>query len=422
MQLNALFIFFFLMGFESALAGKLTDTEAQAECLKCFESEKGTITPKVPVSKIKGLSKNIAKQLAEADKKDGLDVVKVVTKPTVVTCTTARYDISPEVELKPNQAAYFEVPEEFKNRPVTLALLNHRQDPELPSNKGFKTGVYDTPPGRTSFQIFTENEAEGGAGEWRYYNNPSGGKKGSKFAAPSYEPEHETLFGWYKKGHGNANTDKIDYWEVKPKAIRLISVGKNPVLVSSITLQVAPPKIHSSEVTIFSPGTEFGKHVTEENQKFGGGQSKFGHFPDSIPLGYEDSPKDKAKLPKGWKKVGNKLIIPIPKGKILASVEVAAGDTHPDYDPKDPAAEKNEDGGFGTSGWSKMSLYRVKKDGTRETLVKNENVPPQGIISGSAKDCNAVSAEGETIEIEANGDTSYLMGVRLNFRNSTSKK
>ena len=361
--------------------------------------------------------------VVKGDRDKGVKIVKTFDKPTETTCNSFTYRF-PEVNLEPGESLYVAVPKEYQNRPMTLAILEHRQDPDLPSNKGFQVGVHSTPPGRTSYQILTKNEKN--ENEWRYYQNPNGGGKGSKFAEPNMRAEVETLYGVYKYGHCQAETDECSTKLLNiGSALRMNSIekdparGGNPVLVRAVKMEVAAPKATEQIVGTFSKGTDLGEPVTEKGQKFGGGQTHGGLFPGALVLGYGNSGEaygtnGKAKLPAGWKVVDNRLIIPVPPGKMISNIEVAAGDSHPD-------GISNEDGGTGTKGWAKMNIFLDRANGIRDVMANRSNVPPQGVMMGAPKDCSYVSAQGDQIVIESLNDTSYVMAVRLLLRDAPKK-
>src|SRR6185436_14379999 len=103
----------------------------------------------------------------------------------------------------------------------------------------------------------------------------------------------------------------------------------------------------------------FGDWLTGAGRRYGGGQAFQGKFPGAVVLG-GGAAGAPAALPPGFALRGGALEVELPAGRIITGVDVAAGDSHPD-------GIRNKDGGWGTPGWSRMSMAIAHADGTRET-------------------------------------------------------
>jgi len=324
--------------------------------------------------------------------------IATYSEPTGQTSSTVSYQI-PEVKLSPGECAYFRVPSSLQNRPITFAIIAHRQDPE--ENTGTtEDSKWDNVPGLSSVQILGSESQD----DWNYWKGDSSGAFGAKFAEVSHSPEIENLYEWQKIGHAKINGG-IASSSLSPKMSRVCATGKDPVRLSEFTLKVAPPVPTLTNIGIYSPGTKFADPKSGLGGTFGGGQSHKGKFPDAVILDYDSGKK---KLANGVVKKDNELSIPLETGKFLSGVEVACGDSHPDE-------IRNEDGGWGTKGWAKLSIGVRRKDGSEEIFMENENVPPEGFLIGTPEILNKTIAAGDRLFIRGDSDTVYLMGFRVGY-------
>lgn len=339
-----------------------------------------------------------------------LKVPSATEKPTARTCSSVTYRF-PEKTLKPGDMLEFEVPQDLRDRGVAFMILGHRQ----PLQKK-KVDQWDESPGLTSVQVLGTfgGSPTGGSPtpSWRYWSGNASGELGAKYAEPRSEddPEMENLYDWAKIGHRSIVGEGFSNAPLMPQALRLVSMGKDPVLVSEVTLKVSPPPAATFTAGIFSKGTVFPAPGKSEGPRFGGGQGDAykGTFPGALPLngGHGEANPE---LPGGWKLERGALLIPIPKGRKLASVDIACGDSHPD-------GKQNSDGGWGIQGWGKLTVELRRGDGTREALMSRENVPPEGLLVASPTVCDRISGDDEWLSIRGEGDTVYVMGVRIGYR------
>jgi hypothetical protein len=282
-------------------------------------------------------------------------------------------------------------------------ILGHRQ----PAEK--EKGDWDQTPGLSSVQVLGKFAGAEQA-EWRYWGGSSSGEQGAKYAEPrpKSDPEMENLYDWGGLGHHGVNGGSHSKAPLKPIALKVVSTGKSPVLVSELTLKVSPPQADDFATGIFSAGTAFPQPGSSEKPRFGGGQKLKGRFPGALvlnALGKESS----VPMPQGWGSRSGELRIPIPKGRKLTSVEIACGDSYQDEKP-------NSDGGFGLQGWGRLTVELHRANGKRETLMNRENVPPEGLLVASPVECDRKSGEGEQLVIRATGSPVYIMGVRVGTR------
>lgn len=318
-------------------------------------------------------------ELTQIAKQSGDKILKTFIEPTKQTCSTVTYEFA-ETDMKPGDSVYFHVPLEQRKRGVRFMVIGHRQDPS--TNKG---GKWDDKPGLSSVQIYSKNT-------WNYWKGSASGKKGAKFAEVRHRPELENLYDWDHYGYANAKTDEVSHNELLPEAIKVESVGEDKVRLSGITLKLAPPEEKNRDEKIFTPGTSFTSPDGKEKYKLGGGQRFGGKFPKAKVLNEKT------------------LSLPLKSGKKISSIEIAAGDSHPD-------GIQNSDGGVGTQGWGKISVGIKKKNGSITWLLQDENVPPEGIIIASPAKCDDVTESDSEVIINGSSDNVYIMGVKVGYQN-----
>jgi len=354
------------------------------------------------IQRLKDTDGKVAETLAAADKADGRPVVAMFDKPTSRTAFSVTYKI-PEQDLKPGEIAYFAVPPDLSDRPIRFAVLGHRQDPA--TEKGSKPGEkWDAVPGLTSVQFHAKDEP--GNKGWHFWEGQASGNMGAKFAEVRETPEIENLYEFAKYGTGNVSTGEQSTRPLPVDAIRMVSTGKDVVKISEITLKVLPPKPDRYIEHSFSNGTKFGDPETLHGETLGGGQAFEGTFPGALALKPFGQMPNPPALPPGWYLEKGQLHIPLPKGASMTGLELAIGDSHDDK-------KTNSDGGYGKQGWAKANAYLQKANGQRDTILDRENVPPEGVLVGTAADGCYQAQEGDEIVIDSKSDTSYLMGLRI---------
>lgn len=362
------------------------------------------LAPTAPAAKAKDTS---GASLAQAIAKKSKDVkaVDVLSKPTRSTSTSVHYDLGARV-LKPGQALYFAVPEQLRDETLSMVILGHRGNPEHDTNPD-KSDKHDSTPALSSVQVYGEGFPASKA--WRYWLGSSSGESGGKFAEVGYSMELENLYEWPKLGSGSVADGSYSDAPVKPQVFRVVSVGDDPVEIGEVTLKVVPRKPTKTLEAVFSKGTDLGDPQTGEGRTYGGGQSFQGLFPGALELGGWGATGGATKLPAGWKVNGGSLEISLPAGKTITSVDIACGDSHPDK-------ITNSDGGWGTKGWAKLSIGLARADGTTDWFMSYENVPPEGVMSGSPTNGKYVTKPGDKIVVRASSDTIYVMAARVGLR------
>ncbi len=348
--------------------------------------------------------------LVQKDKAKGEKVVDVFGQPSSRTSTSVTYRMNRVV--KPGESIYLMVPAELRERPVNFIVLAHRQDPSADTDSD-KSDKWDDTPGLSSVQVHAFDQPAGQA--WRYWGGSASGAQGAKFAEVSYSPEIENLYEWTKLGHHGVDSGDFSKEPLHVDALRVRSVGEDPVQISEVTLKVAPRPPDMVLEKVFTPGTVLGDPVTGAGRKYGGGQGYGGKFPGALELsGYGSGGTGAAHLPAGWKMVGGRLEIDLPPGKLITHVDIAGGDSHPD-------GITNSDGGTGTKGWSKLSIGLARASGTTDWFVSSENVPPEGVLGGAPTDGKYVTKPGDKVIVRASSDTTYVMAARVGLLSSASE-
>jgi len=322
-------------------------------------------------------------------------------KPSSQTSISATWDLGGR-RMNPGEELRLEIPEHLRNRAVRSVMLSHRQDPSTDTGLNPATGR-DANPGLTAVNLRSIDD-----GTWRDWNSPwgSSGPKGAKFAEQrgAYNPEFENMFDWNVRGHMNADTGgDLTTKGLHSDQVRVLSLGTDPVYVHKVVVNVMGETPSELQEAIFSPGTAFGDWETGAGRKYGGGQAFQGTFPGAVVLGGAGSP---AALPAGWSVRGSSLVYELPPGRVITGVDAAVGDSHPDK-------IRNKDGGWGTPGWSKLTMALQHADGSSEVFVDGSGVPPEGIVSGAPVKPGQVTQPGDKLVISGSNDLLYVMGVRV---------
>jgi hypothetical protein len=274
---------------------------------------------------------------------------------------------------------------------VNLLIIGHRQLVKEEDKEGLQKEhaggekYWDETPGLSSVQIYS-NDA------WNVWNGPASGDNGAKYAEISDTPEIENLYDWNEYGYTNLKTKKTIKSPLLPEAIKVESIGKDPILLSEITLKVeAPKETDSTDASFTDVPTKISPNDPHNKYTLGGGQSYKGLFPGVEPM---TKRKD--------------IVIPVKAGKKITGIYVACGDTHPDK-------IVNKDGGFGTPGWAKLSIGIQKGTGPITWLTQSENVPPEGLMMTSPNDCSEKTQEDTKVILRATQGTMYVMGYHIGY-------
>lgn len=411
-----MFVFVIYMSLPLMAQNPKTQDDVPDICPQCLSNRNPPSVQKPQdlaalAGKISGDHSCLSLEISASNKRDLKELIikdpdyknplEIFVTPNSRTSTTITYKF-PEKVMKPGDSLYFAIPEDLQNKPVSFVVVGHRQDPS--THKGQKPDSHwDDVPGLTSFQVHATNQSAIEA--WRYWTGDSSGKKGAKFAEPRHELEKENLYEWVDNGTKSVANDSYSKTPVHAYAARLVNVGKDDVYAGEVTIKFLPPAAKQFLEGNFTKGTIFNVQPGQK-ASYQGGQKSEGIFPGAVELGGYNS-KSQTSLPKGWKILnGFTLAIPVPKGKKVTSVEIVGGDSHPDK-------VKNKDGGWGTSGWAKLSLGVGRSPENADWFVKNENVPPEGLMLGSPTNCNHVAGDNEYVYVRGTSDTLYLMGVRV---------
>ncbi|MBI5542675.1 MAG: hypothetical protein HY901_02210 [Deltaproteobacteria bacterium] len=348
--------------------------------------------------------------IAQGLRARGENVVEVIAKPSQLTSTSATFEMGgyDGRRLAPDEELVLALPAHLQNRLVRSVILIHRQEPSLDTGRP-SPEARDANPGSTSVNLHSKDD-----GTWREWNCPWGasGKWGAKFAEPrdSSDPEFENMYDWNVLGHipvdGNGSASK----KLHSDAVRVASVGTDPVFVHKVIVNFLGDTPTETKAATFCEGTVFGDWETGAGQKLGGGQDFQGTFPGALELGSSGSGGAGAdKLPPGWKLTEGGLEVDLEPGKVVTGVDIAVGDSHPDK-------QRNKDGGWGTSGWSKLSMGIKHADGSTEWFMDRQGVPPQGVLCGGPVVDNQKTLPGDKLVVKAQADTAYVMGLRIGLK------
>lgn len=334
-----------------------------------------------------------------------------------------RFNFEQGVDLtQPGQQLMVIVP---KGEEINLqdVWLGHRKR-ELYS--GLKPGQnftgHDPNGAYTEVLVFDAN-----TNTWRGWHDPKGYDP-VKFAEPRDTVEYEKLSD-YSGMLG----------PVRPVAFSLISRGKGDPKKSVVTehslefmsYPEMSPEVKEA-VRVYSPGTSFVDYRHPKGPArlpyYGGGKEHHVKGPDHVSGGAAGYP---GAVPLGGavgvepftltKKVDGqgerldeqgRLWIKLPPGINLKSLEISAGARW---------WNKLPDKKLVCIGGRKISAYLVDKDGKRfDHFMKSLNVGPQGVLIGGPTDPEYVTKPGDSICIEGEKHTSYLMGWRILYESVKS--
>jgi hypothetical protein len=342
--------------------------------------------------------------LAKKDKAAGENVIDILVKPTQVSSTEVKYKLSGR-KLAPGTSIYMAVPKELAKGELSFMTVTHGALKSEDSSAAKDGDGWDSTPALTSVQVFASNVSESDG--WRYWGGPSSGEQGAKFAEFRTEPEN--LYEWKNKGHVGVKSGKKVYEDLNPAAIRVRSVGQDPVHIYEITLKIAPPKASGHQDVIFTPGASLGDVETHKGAKY-----DFSHtYPGALQLnGLSDGGPGKAKLPEGWKIVSGNLEIPLPAGKKLSFVDVACGDVHQVLEGGKYVPQKKSSGDI-QRGYAKLAIGLKKASGQVAWFMSDQNVPSKGILTGAPNDPSYVIQPGDKVIVRSSSDTTHVMGVRV---------
>ncbi len=316
---------------------------------------------------------------------DGIanDLIKgILTTPSEQTSSCATYKVG-DKKINPGEHIYLAVPEHLRGRNMSYLVLAHRQDPSTETGWNKKT-EYDDVPGMTSVYVHDED------GSWRYWAGSSSGGHGAKYAEISHSPEYDNLYEWPKVGNRLVKGgDRL--FKIAPDGIKLRGSGSDHTIINQLNFCVLPEKASKYDIHIFTPGLNFGDPETLSGRSYGEKKTGYGIYPKAEVIGSYSKPS---------------LIYPINNGENIVSIEVSAGDLHNNVD------YQNDDGGFGTKGWGKLSMGVQRSDGSVVWFSRNENVGPEGFYTATPP-LDFENLPGDKVIINGRSDNIYVMGVRI---------
>lgn len=363
-------------------------TAEDSNCVSCIMPAKDDATLLKLVNHIDDMQPVILNKDARVDLyaqniESKYKVKKVDKNPYKTTATSVEYRYSGE-KLKPGECLYMKVPKHLQGKPVLFVNLGHTQ--AYADNTGYdEQKKWDDNPGLTTVQVNEENSL--GETKWRYWDGMSSGDYGAKFAEPG-SMELEGLYEWYKNGHKDVKTGTKSYKPLYTDAIRLCSIGKDPVTIGSLILKVAPNAADHYDEYKISSSNNMGDPLTAKGRSYGSRS-------DALELENWGGGSTKT-LKNGLKTDGSSIEVPVKPGKKLDSFEISIGDQ-----------KKN-----GKSGWAKLNVRVLKKDGSSVWIIRNENVPPEGVLVG-APEVDYVMQEGDKLLVEPKDHNTFVMGLRV---------
>lgn len=321
------------------------------------------------------------------------------------------------------ESIYMAIPSEFHDLPISDITISHRQNPKFNRGKdtfnswtGTKT--LDNYPSFVAAQVYSLNHPYKYA--WRYWGGHISGPNGGKYSELKKRGswEFDNLYEWPLHGHRPSHLKQgANKSLLFGKYIRVFAdTGKNsnivdydPAYVHAVTVKFLPPAADNYlEFSFTNKPTSFGDPITMKGRQYGGGPKFSGQYPGAVTLKSFRVGNSGSLKGTGWDTDSGKraaIEYDLPTGKILKSIDIAAGDTHPD-------GAANKDGGIGSLGAAKLHVELLSSDGD-EKLIDEANLGPKGVTSGNPTDLTRRIKTGDKIRIYSTGDRAYIMGIRI---------
>jgi len=348
-------------------------------------------------NKYKDLSnKELVTQLLSTE---SYKVIQTFSAPTKENISNLEYKFS-EIALNPKEALYFEVPENFSTMSVSGITIGHRQNERATTT--------DRNPGYTAVAVYTKDMPSDKA--WRYWGGHASGAQGAKFAEQRSRAEIDTLYEWPRLGHKSVNDNSESNQIIKANTIRVRNVGRDEIRIDSISLKTIFLEKMQFDDYIFTQGSDFGDSKTFKNRYYAGGQVKRGTFPNALRLHKRSRSPHTSNFPPTWVYDSERIFIPL-NNINLATIEVMAGDTHPDK-------VRNKDGGWGSLGDARLSVgIADNTDPDYDTQVQwlsdEDNIGPQGVTPISVDKIKNINAKYLILKNSRSGSALYIMGIRI---------
>ncbi|GAB4271908.1 MAG: hypothetical protein Kow0029_10030 [Candidatus Rifleibacteriota bacterium] len=355
--------------------------------------------------------------LTKEDPKN-LIIDKKFNKPLEINKLAIRYILDSEkgLELKKNHAFDFLIPVKYQTNHIFHVVLKHRKDPKFAADPD----NYDAYDPNAAYILCEARDRK--TGFWHRWADRSSLAKFSEVREPG-NPEDETL-------HNCLRT----FGPIEPDRFRLINCGtgdEKKCIANIHELEIVfAPDIENCQVLerLFTPETSFnnpGKNILVP--LLGGGPRLGGRFPGALVLGPGRKSRIaaiKALPEKYFFEVGKdsegeysinsdgELIIRLPAGKIVESVELAIGDLDI------TSLEYNKDGYFGRSGMAEASIFLDKNESESIPLVINNNLGMAGMVVAGGPVSKYVTSGNDSIRIRISNDVAFLMGYRILLRSN----
>ena len=372
---------------------------------------------------------NIAKEDA---KYHGLNIKRIYTDYSDKTPLSVTFEVNDkncqkaakegEECLKLTEALYFVIPEEFHDKAISDITIAHRQNKK--DNRGKdsfdpSTGhkEKDNYPAFIAAQAFSKDFPYKFA--WRYWGSHISGINGGKYSEHKKNGswEFDNLYEWPLHGHRSHNQKaNKSTLPLKAEYLRIFAdYGKNDDIIDydkayvhSITISYVPEVADFYETWSFTRSkTKMGDPQTMKGRVYGGGPKYNGTYPGAVSLRRKVGNTSSLRGTNWIASRKGHIEYALPVGKKLKSIEVAAGDTHPDGKP-------NKDGGTGSLGGAKLTVKLSSSDGN-EYLIRHANLGPKGVITGFPSDLDRTIKDGDTLKIYSKSDTAYIMGIRIGY-------
>jgi hypothetical protein len=318
-----------------------------------------------------------------ADQDKDYKVAGIKYTSTQTTPTSIKYSFRNQ-RIVPGECLYLEIPKHLRDKPVLFVNLGHTQSSA--DNTGYNSSTkWDDNPGLTSVQLNKSNSD--GKSQWRYWNGPSSGAYGAKYAEPTHM-ELEGLYEWYKYGHKDIKTNTNSREPLYTDGARVCSTGKDPITLGSLVVKMAPSRSKEYKEYNISASNTMGDPLTAKNRSYGSRS-------DAVFLGNHTSKKinNDIELKNG------RLEVKLKVGAVLNSFEASVGDRKAN----------------GDSGGSRLITYIQKPDGSKISIIKKENIPPAGVLVGSPEKVNYKVQKGDKLIIESYWDEAFVMGLRVGY-------
>lgn len=312
--------------------------------------------------------------------------INFVETPFELSISSEQAGDNDSFKIQPGQGLVFQIPARYASMKVDQVVLAHRQSPMDDRSHVRSILDKDKTPGLTALLFFDPNFRPGE--KWRHWLGPASGKWGAKFAEVRTRdiPELELLYAFGHYGTSSLQRTK-SHDLISPTYVSVVNIGTDPVLVQKIQIRYLPPEPNFVIEKIISPATQFDAFTKGRATHYGGGENRQGTYPYAWSLSRSRN-----------------IIVDLPSGVKLSAVDVLCGDA------------QGWSSGRYVPGNGFLNIRWLRHGQPYQTLLSHENVGAQSMLRGIPEEIDALTEDGDQIEISSDANKVYVMAYRLALR------